>query len=89
MLFECLLFAVIIALLIVIISVVMGVNMTEHMTRIRRTVGTYNSGNDKQVAPGMIDSMAIMDYRYTWTDGPHIYSCDECPSQQLCPKCPQ
>lgn len=89
---ECLLGAVIITLLLIIISVIMGVDkamLSEHMTRIRRTVGTYNSGNDQQVAPGMIDSMAIMDYRYTWTDGRHVFSCDECPNKQSCPHCPQ
>lgn len=92
MFLECLLGAVIIACLLIIISIILGVDshvLAEHMTRIRRTVGTYNSGNDQQVAPGMIDSMAIMDYRHTWTDGVHVFSCDECPNKQSCPHCPQ
>lgn len=61
----------------------------ESMTRIRRTVGVVNTANETQVAPGIVNSVPIMDYRYTWTDGIRIYSCDECPSRGMCLRCPQ
>jgi hypothetical protein len=86
MLVECLLFGIIVAVLILIISLTVGIKET--MTRIRRTVGTYNSADEVQL-PGVITSMPIMDYRHVWTDGLRVYSCDECPSKNMCPKCPK
>lgn len=62
---------------------------TEHMTRIRRTVGTANEANEIQVAPGVVNSMPILDYTYSYWDGARVASCDECPNAIVCPKCPQ
>ncbi len=80
--------AIIIAIIIVLIVITFAYSR-ESMTKIRRTVGTFNTANEIQVAPGIINSMPIMDYRYTWTDGLRVYSCDECPSRIMCPRCPQ
>lgn len=90
MLLECLLVALVITLMVMIISMIVGAdfNLRETMTKIRRTVGTYHSGDEHQL-PGVIQSMPIMDYRHVWTDGIRVYSCDECPSKQMCPNCPQ
>lgn len=90
MFLECLLFALIVTLLIIIISVLVGADfdLKETMTRIRRTVGTYNTADEVQL-PGVITSMPIMDYRHVWTDGVRTYSCDECPSKSMCPRCPK
>ncbi len=61
----------------------------EHMSRIRRTVGTYNEANEIQVPPGVVNSVPIMDYTYSYWDGARIASCDECPNAVVCPTCPQ
>jgi hypothetical protein len=90
MLLECLLFALVLTLLIIIISMVVGADfdLRETMTKIRRTVGTYNTADEHSI-PGLITSMPIMDYRHVWTDGIRVYSCDECPSKSMCPNCPK
>ncbi len=60
----------------------------ETMTRIRRTVGVYNDANEIQVAAGVVNSVPIMDYTYTYWDGQQVTSCDECPNATVCPHCP-
>ena len=84
MLLECLLFAGIITLLIIIISIVAGAdfNLKETMSKIRRTIGGYKNPADNNSSGGP-------DYKSVWTDGIRIYSCDECPSKQMCPNCPR
>lgn len=61
----------------------------ERMTRIRRTVGTANEANEQQVAAGIVNSLPLMDYTYTYWDGLKRTSCDECPNATVCPHCPQ
>lgn len=64
---------------------------TEHLvgsrTRILRTVGTVNDGDETPSAAGMIISMPLLDYSKTWNDGVSERSCDECPGKLWCPKC--
>lgn len=86
MLTECVITALIITLLIIILSVIVGADfdLRETMTRLRRTVGAYNSANDRQ-----LPAAAPMDYRSVWTDGIRVYSCDECPNKAMCPNCPK
>lgn len=76
-------------LVILVLIIVWKFGRTEHMTKIRRTVGTANEANEIQVAPGIVNSVPIMDYTYTYWDGTRMTSCDECPSAIICPKCPQ
>jgi hypothetical protein len=64
-------------------------SMKEKMTRIRRTVGVINEANETQVAPGVVNSVALMDYTHTYWDGDRVTSCDECPNPYVCPTCPQ
>ena len=62
---------------------------TEAMSKIRRTVGVVNRANETQVAPGVVNSVPIMDMSHTWSDGRQTWSCDECPNIESCHHCPQ
>jgi len=67
-----------------------SIETKERMTRIYRTVGTANTGNDEQVAPGIINSLPLMDMTRTYNDGAgNRISCDECPNNFVCPECNQ
>ena len=55
-------------------------------TRVLRTVGTLNTGDETAVAAGMVNSLPIMDMTYTYGGG---ISCDECPNIESCTRCPQ
>ena len=66
------------------------IRKTEPMTRIFRGVGFANTGNDIQVAPGVVNSGIIADYTHTYDPGDgYLESCDLCPNATLCPHCPQ
>jgi hypothetical protein len=76
-------------ILVLVLLVIVTSPVAEHMTRIRRTVGTANEANETQVAPGVVNSVPIMDYTHTYWDGSRVTSCDECPNGIVCPACPQ
>jgi hypothetical protein len=82
-----------IILLIIVMIIVIPVALTpstqESMTRIRRGVGFLNDADEQPVAAGIIHSAPILDYTYTYWDGEKATSCDECPNEIVCPKCPQ
>jgi hypothetical protein len=61
----------------------------ENMTRIFRGVGVANDADEQPVAAGVISSMPLADYTYTYFDGKKLESCDLCPNAVVCPKCPQ
>ncbi len=81
--------AIIAVIIIIVILLLILPYGREAMTKIRRTVGTANEANEIQVAAGVVNSVPIMDYTYTYWDGDKITSCDECPNAIVCPHCPQ
>lgn len=80
---------ILISLIILLIIVLLIVPKREAMTRIRRGVGFLNDADEWPVAAGIIHSAPILDYTYTFWDGAKHASCDECPNEIVCPKCPQ
>lgn len=60
----------------------------ENMTRIYRGVGALNDADSPAVASGVVNSMPLFDYTYTFWDGVEQASCDDCSTPSLCPTCP-
>lgn len=79
---------ILIGLLILLLATTFSESLVGSRTRILRTVGTVNDGDEIPSAAGMITSIPLFDYSYTWNDGVSERSCDECIDPNMCPKCP-
>lgn len=84
---HCIIIAIIIILIFIITYKIF--TRRESMTRIYRGVGALNDGDETPVAAGVVNSMPVFDYTYTYWDGAKTTSCDDCPNEIVCPSCPQ